>query len=203
MFKLITEVPSVIAEFFHEVVTSEPTGNTVAEAFTYLDEKGNEQSVEVMVPEYADVTTVGQVTRPECKSKADLERVIALGKPLAVLEKFTAMVAIGDQWTFFDDYMKYLSDLALAEEFNADLPVIYTDEEGVETFAELRELPIEPVKPISVDALSASWSERRAKAYPSLADFADAFVKNQEGDSSGMVKYVADCVKVKLDIPKY
>ena len=203
MFKLITEVPSVIAEFFHEVVTSEPTGNTVAQAFPYLDGEGNEQSVEGIVPEYVDVTTIEQVIRPECKSKADLERVIALGKPLVVLEKFTVMVALGEQWSFFDKYMKYLSDLALAEEFNADLPVIYTDEEGVETFAELKELPNEPVKPVVADTLAASWSERRAKAYPSIADFADAFVKNQEGDSSGMVKYVADCVKVKLDIPKH
>ena len=80
--------PEAIAEFYEEVVKSEPTGNTVAEAYTYTDESGTEQHGSKQVTEYADVTYVEQVTRPESKSKGDLERVIKLGKPQAVLNSF-------------------------------------------------------------------------------------------------------------------
>ena len=202
MYTLLTEVPSVIAEFYEEVVKSEATGNTVAEAYTYMDEEGAEQSGERQVAEYADVTYVEQVARPETKSTADLERVIALGKPKAVQDSFSAMVALGEQWAFFDAYTEFLADTLAVEEFNADLPVVSTDEEGVETLAEPKELPTAPVKPVAYDALAAKWSERRASQYPSLANFADAYVKAQDGDDEDMVAYVAKCLKVKLDNPK-
>jgi len=202
MYTLITEVPSVLSEFYEEVVKSEVTGNTVAQAYTYMDEDGLEVEGERQVPEYADVTYVEQVTRPESKSKVDLERVIALGKPQSVLDKFSAMVTVGEEWAFFDEYNEYLSAIEEVTLYNLDLPLIDTDEEGVETFADPKELPVEPVKPVAVDLLSTKWSERRAVSYPPITEFADAYVKAQGGNAEEMDKYVASCLAVKASIPK-
>lgn len=43
---------------------------------------------------------------------------------------------------------------------------------------------------------------KRQAEYPSLGEFADAFVKMQNGDSSQMEAYVAACVAVKTKHPK-
>lgn len=44
--------------------------------------------------------------------------------------------------------------------------------------------------------------ERRRAAYPPLADFADAFVHEANGDPAPMRAYVAACVAVKTRFPK-
>lgn len=43
---------------------------------------------------------------------------------------------------------------------------------------------------------------KRRESYPSLGEFADAFVKMQNGDSSQMNSYVAACLEVKANNPK-
>lgn len=43
---------------------------------------------------------------------------------------------------------------------------------------------------------------KRQAEYPSLGEFADAFVKMQNGDSSQMETYVASCMAVKAKYPK-
>jgi hypothetical protein len=43
---------------------------------------------------------------------------------------------------------------------------------------------------------------KRKAEYPSLGEFADAFVKMQNGDSSQMEAYVASCLAVKAKYPK-
>lgn len=43
---------------------------------------------------------------------------------------------------------------------------------------------------------------KRRIEYPSLGEFADAFVKMQSGDSSQMEQYVAACLAVKAKYPK-
>ena len=43
---------------------------------------------------------------------------------------------------------------------------------------------------------------KRALAYPSLADFADAMYWNSKGDDSKLTAYYAACEKVKTDNPK-
>jgi hypothetical protein len=43
---------------------------------------------------------------------------------------------------------------------------------------------------------------KRQAEYPSLGEFADAFVKMQNGDSSQMEAYVAACMAVKAKYPK-
>jgi hypothetical protein len=43
---------------------------------------------------------------------------------------------------------------------------------------------------------------KRKAEYPSLGEFADAFVKMQNGDSSQMETYVASCLAIKAKYPK-
>ena len=86
--------------------------------------------------------------RPETKTQADLDRVISKNKPQAVVDKFAAMVATGDQWNWFDLAVAYADELTAVEEYNLDLPVIGQDEETDEDIiAQPKELPIEPVRP--------------------------------------------------------
>ena len=43
---------------------------------------------------------------------------------------------------------------------------------------------------------------KRKAEYPPLGEFADAYVKLQQGDSSQMDAYVASCLVVKAKYPK-
>ena len=140
----LLEVPEVIREFYHEVTKSEATGNTVAEAYTYFDENG-EQTAFTQVPEYADVTYVELLSRPETKTQADLERVIALGKPSKVISKFAELVAYAEQWEWFAKYNQYLDDLAVWEAAVEEFVPIQLEDE---TFTEfMTPAPTEPSRP--------------------------------------------------------
>ena len=44
--------------------------------------------------------------------------------------------------------------------------------------------------------------EKRLMEYPPLGEFADAYVKLQQGDSSQMEAYVLKCIEVKNKYPK-
>lgn len=44
--------------------------------------------------------------------------------------------------------------------------------------------------------------DKRQAAYPSLGNFADAYVHTKNGDDTHMTAYVAACNKVKADYPK-
>jgi hypothetical protein len=57
--------------------------------------------------------------RPETKTEEDLARVVSLGKPPAVLEKFSEMVAIGKHWDWFDAYVLYLNAVDTWEKWKA------------------------------------------------------------------------------------
>ncbi len=95
--------------------------------------------------------------RPETKAKADLERVIALSKPLPVINLFAEMYLLGLQWDWLEDYQKYVSNLSSVNAFNANLPVISIDENENNVFAQPLELPIEPTRPpkLTVDEFKA------------------------------------------------
>jgi len=56
------------------------------------------------------------------------------------------------------------------------------------------------IEPAVVEVIG--YVELRKAAYPSITDFADAYVKVSEGDSTDMDAYVADCLAVKLLYPK-
>lgn len=52
-------------------------------------------------------TLIGK--RPETKTESDLARVIAAGKPQAVIDKFAELVTVGKHWDWFEDYALYLN----------------------------------------------------------------------------------------------
>jgi len=201
-YELITDVPASISEFYEEVVKSEPTGSTISESYEYMDENNVTQTGSRNVPEYADVTYVELKTRPESKSITDLERVITLGKPQAVLDKFAALITAYAPWKYFDLYRGYLKELDKVTTHNDAIETVL-DEEGNDITPEPLALPTEPVKPEApVDLLAPYVNTLRQQAYPELEEFADAFVKHFNGDSSQMQEYVAACQTVKLKYPK-
>lgn len=148
MYESYNDVPDVIKEFYHEVVRSEPTGNQIEQPFTATNEKGEEVTGTRLQDEYADVTYIETISRPETKVQADLDRVIGLGKPESVISKFADLVANGIRWDWFDAYLEWQVHVEEVRAYNDDLPVIGQTEEGEDIYAEPRELPTEPVKPV-------------------------------------------------------
>ena len=47
-----------------------------------------------------------------------------------------------------------------------------------------------------------AYKANRAKEYPSLADFADAYYWAQNGDDTKMTAYIEKCAEVKQKYPK-
>jgi len=157
-YDLISDVPEEIVEFYKEVVESELSGNFVDKEVTTVDENGKDQKSTVKVPEYVDVTYVRLMDRPETKTQKDLDRVISLGKPQSVVDKFTAMVNVGISWDWFDEYTKYLEDkagwdiLEAPEEFGEDgEPIVFTK-------------PDEQVKPTRKPSVYNTYSRTLFKA---------------------------------------
>lgn len=97
---------------------------------------------------------------PVVKTTADIERLIALGKPQAVIEQFAELVSIGEQWQFAREYLEYLAQLAKAEAHNENLPVIGEDDNGDDILAEPMALPDAPEKPAvkSVEEVLAPYN---------------------------------------------
>lgn len=98
---------------------------------------------------FETVNEDGEVSyiRPETKSMADLERVIELGKPEAVVAKFAEMAAIGEQWGWFDNYQEYLLAVTERDEAIASHEPEF-DEDGNEIEWLPPETPIEPIRPV-------------------------------------------------------
>lgn len=102
---------------------------------------------------------------PVVKTTADIERLIALGKPQAVIEQFAELVSLGEQWQFAHEYIEYLAQLAKAEAHNADLPIVGKDENGDDVLAEPMALPVAPEKPSakSIDEVLAPFKPKLTK----------------------------------------
>ena len=136
-------------------------------------------------------------TRPETKTQSDLDRVIGLGKSAKVREAFQAMVDLGNSWDWCYDYIYWLNDVDTYEKF---IPEDILDEEGLV----IGQTSVEPVRaaPVRKASITLDYKALRVAAYPSLCDFADAYVHLQGGDSAPMDEYVAKCAEVKLGFPK-
>ena len=157
MYETINDVPEVIKDFFYEETINEPTGEMIEgsyEAETYDPETGEPtgetETRTRQVPEMHDVIYVRQIVRPEFKALADVERLISLGKPKAVLDIFAELAAQGYQWSWFDLYVTYQAELASYQEAQAAFEPV-TDEEGnISEFTGLA--PTEPVRPALIAA---------------------------------------------------
>jgi len=204
MYKLITEVPAAILEFYYEEVLTEPTGNMLTELYmvdeydeTTGEPSGSQVEQSRQVPEMHDVTYVREVVRPETKTQADLDRVIALGKPTKVREAFQAMVELGNLWDWYSEYTLWLEDVDRYEKF---VPEDILDYEG----EVVGQTSMEPVRaaPVRKASITLDYKALRVAAYPELSEFADAYVHLQGGNSLPMDAYVAKCAEVKLGFPK-
>jgi hypothetical protein len=114
MYKTINDVHGVAKDFYFEEIVSEPNGELIDETYeaAVYDEETFEPTGETetrtrQVAEMHDVIYVRQIARPETKGIDDLERLIKLGKPNNLLVKFSDMVALGEQWSWFDLYVSY------------------------------------------------------------------------------------------------
>jgi hypothetical protein len=147
MYKTLNGVPKVIRDFYYEDTVKEATGNTVADPFTYTDQRGELQNSTRQVPSFADVTYIRQHEQPETKNLSDLERVINSTKPVDVINRFIEMLLIGEQWQWFNEYKNHLVNLEFITQFNSNLPVVDIDENQVDILAEKKDLPVEPIRP--------------------------------------------------------
>jgi hypothetical protein len=103
-FKVIQDVPSDLKDFYMEVITTKATGE-------FIISEGPEEGEIISTPITEEITTCVRIPLGESKAPSALDRVIALGKPLKVLEKFSETIATGYRVTYLEAYTKYLKDL--------------------------------------------------------------------------------------------
>ncbi|WP_085065417.1 DUF4376 domain-containing protein [Pseudoalteromonas sp. TB51] len=107
--------------------------------FIVLDENNeptlNEQGLPQLLP------------RPDTKTTQDIERLIALNKPVEVINKFAELTSLGEQWDWAQSYYDYLVAKLEVEQYNANLPEPVAHEDGTLIEAEPKPLPTEPEQP--------------------------------------------------------
>ncbi|MCP5007408.1 MAG: hypothetical protein GY941_26250 [Planctomycetes bacterium] len=128
-----------------------------------------------MIEDFLDEDGKLLIEPAEPKTQADLDRVISLGKPKHVIDKFAELVTKSNNLEYIYDYVYYLN-----AKYDFDL-----NGEGDE--------PQEPVKPeeIKVDPVSL-------RSYPSIEEQLDYIYHN------GLTKWKSNMIKpVKDAHPKY
>ena len=172
---------------------------TTVEVLVSPQEFTFDEELETMVvtkdAEYRTQTILAQ--RPETKTQADLDRVLRLGKPASVVGRFKTMVDLGIAWDWCEDYISYLNEVDTWEKWESE---DILDEEG-EVVGQTGQPP-KPTEPVRQQAVQLSYKAQRVAAYPSLAEFADAFVHLENGDKEPMEAYVAKCNEIKTAFPK-
>jgi hypothetical protein len=136
---------------------------------------------------YIDFTENNLVgKRPETKTEEDLARVVSLGKPPAVLEKFSEMVAIGKHWDWFDEYALHLNAVDTWEKWEA--PALPEDV-GEDYVAPERPLAPTWVTPRYAGNPLAIYDKQLAKALGIV--FQDKNVSLSEVNQNGIASVMA------------
>ena len=148
MFKLITDVPAPILEFFVEEIRTELTGSQVEQSFTYLDENMVEQTGIRMVNQYIDNAYVVLLDRGQSVSWEQVQNVTEkhAGKRDNVIDTFISLAMVTDTWEFFDEYTLWLEACEVVELYNSTEQF---DSEGEPITFEPVELPTEPLHVVS------------------------------------------------------
>lgn len=83
--------------------------------------------------------------RPATKLLSDLERVLKLNKPQAVIDTFALLTAHGELWQWFDDYIDNCHEIAAVIDFNRYIAgaVIEHKESAEDILIERKEIPTE------------------------------------------------------------
>lgn len=125
--------------------------------FIVLDEEQspvlNEQGLPKLLP------------RPDTKTEQDIERLISLGKPMAVINVFAELASLGEQWDWAQSYLGYLVELNKVNEYNANLSDPVANEDGTITYPEPKPLSIEPLRPEvrAVEQVLAPYQRKLSK----------------------------------------
>jgi hypothetical protein len=126
--------------------------------FIVLDENNdpvlNEQDLPKLLP------------RPATKTTQDIERLIALNKPVEVINKFAELVCLGEQWDWAQSYQNYLVEKYEVEQYNANLPEPIENDEGELVEPTKKEIPAEPgdLQEVSVSDVLAPYQSKINKA---------------------------------------
>lgn len=125
------------------------------------------------------------------KSEHEVRTIIALGKPVEVVDMFLESYLQGIE------YAKWCEGKDLDEVVETTV----TDEEGVEITTSAL---VNVYEPLDVTEAMAQWKLSnyvilRKAEYPLISDYVDAMVK---GDEVGMADYVSKCLAVKAKYPK-
>lgn len=115
------EVPVEIQEFFYEEVVSEPTG-------TFNESEPDEEGNTYKIPVMHDVTYLREHVRGETKVMRDLDRLIALNKPMSVLVRFSEIICETIRWQWLDEFNEYLEDCDRINDINSAIEI---DDEGL------------------------------------------------------------------------
>ena len=123
------------------------------------------------------------------KSLNDVELVIALSKPVEVIDMFVESYLQGIE------YDKWCEDKDLDEVIESTV----TDEEGNETIVTTL---VNVYEPIEVDVFGwkmANYKLLRKYNYPPMEDYLDAIVKS---DIEAQEAYINKCLEIKARFPK-
>lgn len=125
--------------------------------FIVLDEEQSPVLTEQDLPQI--------LQRPDTKTEQDIERLISLGKPMAVINVFAELVSLGEQWNWAQSYFDYLIELNEVNEYNANLPEPIANDDGTVTEAEPKPLPYEPLRPEvrTVEQVLAPYQRKLSK----------------------------------------
>ena len=134
--------------------------------------------------------------RPETKTKADLDRIIGLGKSAKVRTQFTKLVNNGIAWDWLDAHILHLNDVDTYEKF---VPEDVLDEDDNIIGQTSMSAPVAPVR---LPNVVIDYRELRKNEYPNLTEFADAFIHNTNGNSQPLNDYVTKCNAVKAKYPQ-
>ena len=156
----------------------------------------DEEGVTTLVSPATYRTQTVLANRPETKTKADLDRIVGLGKSAKVRTQFIKLVNNGIAWDWLDAHILHLNDVDTYEKF---VPEDVLDEDDV--IIGQTSMPT-PVAPIRLPNVVVEYKNLRKSEYPSLADFADAFIHNTNGDTGPLKAYVDKCNAVKEKYPK-
>ena len=109
------------------------------------------QDIPRPIRKYYNENTDGSVTRktiPENKTIKHLEKVASLGKPVRVLELFADAVLAYLPWSYYFEYVEWLSVCAEVEDYNSNLPLLGYSDDETPIYAAPKDLPLEPVESV-------------------------------------------------------
>lgn len=136
--------------------------------------------------------------RPATKAVQDIERLIALNKPVGVISKFAELVSLGEQWDWAQSYHAYLIECQSVDEYNSNLPPPIEDGEGEVVEVSKKEMPQEPLQPEvkTVDDVLAPYARTiykmdRQQKLDSLTVEVDGMIFDGDEDSQNRMSRAA------------